>query len=87
MAEVGIAHGLQRVEPVLSALGDIVLALKHQLNAKAIGALQGELTSVEREVDALVAAMNSSIEQAGKFLQNLDAEAPTAGAQPLRWRL
>lgn len=79
----------QRVEPVLSALGDIVLALKHQLNAKAIGALQGELTSVEREVDALVAAMNSSIEQASKFLNDLstDAEAPTAGARPLRWRL
>jgi chromosome segregation ATPase len=77
----------QRVEPVLSALGDIVLALKHQLNAKAIGALQGELTSVEREVDALVAAMNSSIEQASKFLNNLDAEAPSAGARPLHWRL
>ncbi len=62
----------QRVEPVLRALADIVLALKHQLNAKAIGEVQGELSSVEREVDALVSAMNASIDQAGKFLAGLE---------------
>jgi SMC interacting uncharacterized protein involved in chromosome segregation len=64
-----------RVEPVLAAMGDIVLALKHQLNAKAIGSIHNELTSIEREVDALIDAMNNSIEQAGKFLLRLDEEA------------
>lgn len=65
----------RRVEPVLAAMRDIVLALKHQLNAKAIGSIRSELSSVEREVDALIAAMNSSIEQAGQFLRRLDEEA------------
>jgi len=65
----------RRVEPVLAAMRDIVLALKHQLNARAIGAMRSELTSVEREVDALIAAMNKSIEQAGQFLRRLDDEA------------
>lgn len=65
----------RRVEPVLAAMRDIVLALKHQLNAKAIGSIRSELTSVEREVDALIEAMNSSIEQAAQFLRRLDDEA------------
>lgn len=65
----------RRVEPVLAAMRDIVLALKHQLNAKAIGSIQSELTSVEREVDALIDAMNSSIEQASQFLRRLDDDA------------
>jgi chromosome segregation ATPase len=65
----------RRVEPVLAAMRDIVLALKHQLNAKAIGSMQSELTNVEREVDALIAAMNNSIEQASQFLRRLDDDA------------
>ena len=65
----------QRVEPVLASLRDIVLAMKHQLNARAIGEVKGELVSVEREVDALLAAMNASIDQATKFLGSLEAKA------------
>jgi ElaB/YqjD/DUF883 family membrane-anchored ribosome-binding protein len=70
MASMRLAH--RRVEPVLSAMRDIVLALKHRLNAKALGALDGELSGVERDVDALVRAMNTSIDQASKFLTGLD---------------
>lgn len=62
----------KRVEPVLGALQDVVLALKHQLNAKAIGELQGELQTVEREVRVMVDAMNRSIEEANQFLGDLN---------------
>ena len=62
----------KRVEPVLGALQDVVLALKHQLNAKAIGQLQGELDNVEREVQAMIEAMNSSISEANQFLGDLN---------------
>ena len=65
----------RRVEPVLASLRDIVLAMKHRLNARALGDVQGELASVEREVDALVAAMNASIDQATKFLDS-DSDSP-----------
>jgi hypothetical protein len=50
----------------------VVLALKHQLNAHAVGALKGELDGIERDVAALVDAMNVSIQQAGHFLEALD---------------
>jgi hypothetical protein len=59
------------VEPVLDAFQDVVLALKHQLNARALGSVQGELTKVEREVDALIAQMNRSIGESTKFLETL----------------
>jgi len=62
----------KRVEPVLGALQDVVLALKHQLNAKVIGQLQGELNTVEREVQAMMEAMNSSIAEANQFLGDLN---------------
>lgn len=62
----------KRVEPVLGAMQDVVLALKHQLNAKAIGQLQGELDTVEREVNAMVEAMNRSIAEANQFLGDLN---------------
>ena len=74
MASMRRAH--KRVEPVLEALRDVVLALKHQLNARAVAGLRGELQGVEREVEALVAAMNQSIQQAGKFLSTLEEPPP-----------
>lgn len=64
----------KRVEPVLAALQDVVLALKHQLNAKVIGAMQGELNTVEREVQAMVESMNRAIAETDQFLGNLDRQ-------------
>lgn len=64
----------QRVGPVLASLRDVVLAMKHQLNARAIGEVKGELASVEHEVDALLAAMNASIAQATQFLNGSDRQ-------------
>ena len=62
----------KRVQPVLEALQDVVLALKHQLNAKVIGQLQGELNNVEREVESMMDAMNRSIAEANQFLGDLN---------------
>jgi len=61
-----------RMEPVLDALRDNVLYLKHNLNANAIGALQGELGSIRADVDRLVAEMNTAIEESNAFLATLD---------------
>ncbi|HEX5661774.1 MAG TPA: DUF2959 domain-containing protein [Polyangiales bacterium] len=59
------------VEPVLDAFRDVVLALKHQLNARAVTSIRGELATVEREVDALMGEMNAAIKEAGDFLSTL----------------
>ena len=65
----------KKVEPVLDAFREVVLALKHQLNARALAGMQGELANVEREVDALVDEMNTSIREAGRFLNSLEQPA------------
>ena len=61
-----------KMAPVLSALKDNSLFLKHNLNAKAVGALQGEMVSIKRDVSALIKDMNSAIEQSQKFIDMLE---------------
>jgi hypothetical protein len=61
-----------KMGPVLSALKDNSLFLKHNLNAKAVGALQGEMVSIKRDVSALIKDMNSAIEQSQQFIDLLE---------------
>ena len=60
-----------KMEPVLAALKDNALYLKHNLNAQAIGALQGEYGSIKRDVESLVKEMNIAIEQSQQFIDLL----------------
>lgn len=60
-----------RMPPVLSALKDQVLFLKHNLNARAISALQGELGRVETDVAALIADMEAAIAEANAFIEQM----------------
>lgn len=61
-----------KMAPVLSALKDNSLFLKHNLNAKAVGALQGEMTSIKQDVSVLIRDMNAAIEQSQKFIDMLE---------------
>lgn len=61
-----------KMAPVLSALKDNSLFLKHNLNAKAVGALQSEMLSIKKDVSALIKDMNSAIEQSQKFIDMLE---------------
>lgn len=63
-----------RLEPVLKPLRDRVLFLKHNLNARAIGALKGELVSVGTNVDSLIAQLDQSIKEADTFIKDMDVE-------------
>ena len=58
--------------PVLTALKDNSLFLKHNLNAKAVGALQGEMLSIKKDVSVLINDMNVAIEQSQKFIDMLE---------------
>ncbi|HCY87032.1 MAG TPA: DUF2959 domain-containing protein [Desulfobacteraceae bacterium] len=55
--------------PVLAKLNDYVLYLKHNLNARAVGALGSEVVSIEQEVTALIQDMNRSIRAADNFIK------------------
>ncbi|MCD1597618.1 DUF2959 domain-containing protein [Rheinheimera aquimaris] len=61
----------QTMQPVLSSLKDNALYLKHNLNAKAIGALKGEFNSVQRDINLLIAEMNKAIAQSEQFVATL----------------
>ena len=60
-----------KIQPVLSVFNDQVLYLKHNLNAQAIAALQGELVGLEENVDRLVREMEASIRGADQFVSKL----------------
>jgi septal ring factor EnvC (AmiA/AmiB activator) len=62
----------QTMQPVLASLKDNVLYLKHNLNASAIGALQGELTTIRNDVNRLIKEMNAAIVQSDEFIKSIN---------------
>jgi ElaB/YqjD/DUF883 family membrane-anchored ribosome-binding protein len=64
-----------RIDPVLDAMRDQTLYLKHNLNARAIQALRGEVVRIDRDVDALLAAMTQAIAEADAFVRAMRPEA------------
>ncbi|QOL26015.1 DUF2959 domain-containing protein [Thalassotalea sp. LPB0316] len=71
----GVIRAMRKAEsrmfPVLEKLQDNVLFLKHNLNAKAIGALQGEYQTIQRDVQALIDDMNAAIAQSNQFIEQI----------------
>lgn len=59
------------MNPVLSALKDNTLYLKHNLNAQAIGALEGEYKTIQKDITSLIAEMNVAIDSSKQFIANL----------------
>jgi ElaB/YqjD/DUF883 family membrane-anchored ribosome-binding protein len=60
------------MEPVLAAFHDQVLVLKHNLNARAIGALRNELDSIERDTANLIRQMQTAIAEANAFIDSME---------------
>ncbi|GAC20555.1 DUF2959 domain-containing protein [Paraglaciecola arctica] len=57
--------------PILSALRDNVLYLKHNLNASAVGALQGEFNGIKKEINQLILEMNKAISESNSFISSM----------------
>ncbi len=64
----------QKMQPVLNAFHDQVLFLKHNLNAQAITSLQTTVGSLQSDVDRLIKEMETSIDQANRFISELKTE-------------
>jgi len=60
------------MEPVLAAFHDQVLVLKHNLNARAIGALRNELDSIERDTANLIRQMQTASAEANAFIDSME---------------
>jgi hypothetical protein len=60
-----------RLDPVLTAMNDQVLYLKHNLNARAIQSIRQEVVKIDKDVDVLLAAMRNSIAEAEAFIREI----------------
>lgn len=63
-----------KMDPVLRIFQDQVLYLKHNLNAKAIASLEGELRTLSAGVSGLIGAMEQSIRRANLFVESMSGE-------------
>ncbi|MGY5453154.1 DUF2959 domain-containing protein [Agarivorans sp. MS3-6] len=60
-----------QMQPVLSRLNDNQLYLKHNLNARAIGAVGKEFTRLEQEVADVIQQMSKAIAESDKFIATM----------------
>lgn len=60
-----------KIPPVLTVFNDQVLYLKHNLNARAISALQQEFVGIKTDVAKLVSEMERSINEANAFISSM----------------
>jgi len=63
-----------KIQPVLAAFKDQVLYLKHNLNARAIAALQNEFMDIALDISQLIAAMEQTIAEASQFVALLSEQ-------------
>ncbi|MBS0197511.1 MAG: DUF2959 domain-containing protein [Planctomycetes bacterium] len=62
-----------KMAPVLATFKEQVTYLKLKLNARAIAGLQGTVQQVSMDVDKLIADMNTSINEANAYINQLQA--------------
>ncbi|MEZ8143652.1 DNA repair protein [Enterovibrio norvegicus FF-33] len=60
-----------KMVPVLDTLRDNTLYLKHNLNAAAIGALKGEFSDLEQDINRAIKDMQLAIAESERFLSTL----------------
>ncbi|MCH7421940.1 MULTISPECIES: DUF2959 domain-containing protein [Shewanella] len=61
-----------KMPPILTAMKDNMLYLKHNLNAQAIGAIKGEFANLQTDISGLIKEMNKSINESTRFIEALD---------------
>jgi hypothetical protein len=62
------------LDPVLDGLRDNVLYLKHNLNARAVTSLSGELDTINTDVEQLIMAMQAAIAESERFIAEMQPE-------------
>ncbi|ELR63266.1 hypothetical protein C942_03963 [Photobacterium marinum] len=61
----------QKMTPVLNTLRDNTLYLKHNLNAAAIGDLQGEFNTLQHDIERAIGDMENAIAESERFISQL----------------
>lgn len=61
-----------KMPPILTAMKDNMLYLKHNLNAKTIASIKGEFSSLQADISSLIAEMNNSIAESNRFIDGME---------------
>jgi predicted ribosome quality control (RQC) complex YloA/Tae2 family protein len=61
----------ETMDPVLTLFNDQVMFLRHNLNARAIGALESELGDLEQVTATLIEEMERAIAEANAFIEDM----------------
>ena len=64
----------ETIPPVLTAMQDQVLFLKHNLNAQAIASIQGTAEGINRDIQSLIKEMENSISEANAFINQMGGD-------------
>lgn len=68
---ISMRNAEKAIDPVLASLKDNVLYLKHNLNARAIASIKGELSTVNQDVQTLIDAMQRAINESNAFIADM----------------
>lgn len=68
---VALRKSESKMEPVLRAMNDNVLYLKHNLNAQAVASLQVEFGRIEGDIEALIVEMRKAIASSDAFIASM----------------
>jgi len=60
-----------KMDPVLVALNDNVMYLKHNLNARAVASLKVEFGAIEDDIEALISEMRKAIASSDDFIKSM----------------
>ncbi len=60
-----------KMDPVLTAMNDNVMYLKHNLNARAVASLKVEFGAIEDDIEALILEMRKAIASSDDFIQSM----------------
>ncbi|MDX1733848.1 MAG: DUF2959 domain-containing protein [Halioglobus sp.] len=60
-----------KMDPVLTALKDNVMYLKHNLNAKAVASVKVEFGAIEDDIEALIKEMRKAIATSDEFIASM----------------
>jgi len=68
---VALRRSEAKMDPVLVALKDNVLYLKHNLNARAVASLKVEFKSIEDDIEVLIGEMRKAIASSDAFIETM----------------
>lgn len=72
--EASMLKAQKDLKPVLSALEEQVIYVKHNLNAQALGGLKAEMKTLESDMNTLRGSIQKSMSESQSFLDKLAGE-------------